>query len=118
MTKIIPPVHIQARFYHGLADPARLAILNSLRSTERTVGEVAEVACLTISNTSRHLLCLRDCGLVESRQNWRHIHYRLAEGVKELLEGNEIFIARVAGRVTACRRPEMLQTARDAEVRP
>lgn len=105
--KIAPEISIQARFYHGLADPARLAILNSLRSSELTVSEVAETSGLTVSNGSRHLLCLRDCGLVESQQNWRHVYYRLAEGVEEMLEANEAFIARVADKVAACQRPEM-----------
>jgi DNA-binding transcriptional ArsR family regulator len=105
--KAMPSIQIQARFYHGLADPARLAILDLLRQRELTVSEVANTAGLTISNTSRHLLCLRDCGLVESRQNWRQVNYRLAEGVKALLESNEIFIAQVADRVESCQRPEM-----------
>lgn len=68
---------------------------------------VADAAGLTLSNTSRHLLCLRDCGLVEARHDWRHVYYRLTEGVKGLLEANEAFIAQVADRVAGCRRPEM-----------
>jgi DNA-binding transcriptional ArsR family regulator len=109
-------IRVQARFYHGLADPARLAILNSLRQGEMTVSEVTEAAGLSISNASRHLLCLRDCGLVEARQNWRHVYYRLAEGVKEMLEANEAFIAQVADRVASCQRPEMQQMDRAGEV--
>lgn len=101
------PIEVQSRFYHGLADPARLAILDSLRQHELTVSEVAKTTGLTISNTSRHLLCLRDCGLVESHQNWRQVYYRLAEGVKGLLDSNESFIARIADHVASCQRPEM-----------
>ena len=111
-------LYIQARFYHGLADPARLAILDSLRQGELTVSEVAESAGLTISNASRHLLCLRDCGLLEARQSWRNVYYCLAEGVKELLESNEAFIAQVADRVAACQRPEMKETVQLPEVHP
>jgi ArsR family transcriptional regulator, cadmium/lead-responsive transcriptional repressor len=98
---------LRARFFHGLADPSRLAILDTLRGGERTSGDVAAAAGLTVSNASRHLACLRDCGLVEARQEWRHVHYRLAEGVNDLLAASDAFIERAAERVPACARPEM-----------
>lgn len=97
----------RARFFHGLADPARLAILDALRGGERTAGEVAAGAGLPPSTASRHLACLKDCGLLEARQEWRHVYYRLAAGVADLLTANDAFIARVAERVAACDRPEM-----------
>jgi DNA-binding transcriptional ArsR family regulator len=100
-------VGIRARFFHGLADPSRLAILDALRAGERTAGEVARTAKLAASNASRHLACLKDCGLVEARQDWRYVYYRLGEGVADLLAMNEAFIERVAERVAACDRPEM-----------
>lgn len=100
-------IPLRHRFFRGLADPSRLAILDALRHGERAVGEVAAAAGLTLSNASRHLACLRDCGLVEARPDWRHVHYRLAEGVAELLAANEAFLERVAERVAACDRPEM-----------
>lgn len=98
---------VRARFFHGLADPSRLAILDALRDGEYTAGEVASAAGLTPSNASRHLACLKDCGLVEARQNWRHVHYCLAPGVAELLERTDIFVEQVAERVAACQQPEM-----------
>jgi DNA-binding transcriptional ArsR family regulator len=98
---------VRARFFHGLADPSRLAILDALRSGELTAGEVAARAGLTPSNASRHLACLKDCGLVEARQEWRHVYYRLAHGVLELLTASESFIERVADRVASCTRPEI-----------
>jgi ArsR family transcriptional regulator, cadmium/lead-responsive transcriptional repressor len=101
------PLHVRARFFDGLADPARLALLESLRDGERTAGEAALQACLSASNASKHLACLRDCGLVESRQDWRYVHYSLAAGVGELLDASDVFIERVADRIAACQRPEM-----------
>ncbi len=98
---------IRARFFHGLADPSRLAILEALRAGELTAGEVASSAQLSASNASRHLACLKDCGLVEARQEWRHVYYRLADGVEALLQANDAFIEQVAERVAACERPEM-----------
>lgn len=100
-------VRIRARFYRGMADPARIAILDSLRGGERTVGTVATETGLSVSNASRHLACLKDCGLVEARQEWRYVHYRLADGVGDMLAANSAFIERVSERVAACERPEM-----------
>ncbi len=102
-----PAAAVRARFFHGLADPSRLAILDILRHGERTAGDVAAAAGLTPSNTSRHLACLKDCGLVEAQHEWRHVRYRLADGVADVLAANDIFIERVADRVASCERPEM-----------
>lgn len=96
---------LRVRFFHGLADLSRLALLEALRAGERTAGEAATAAGLTPSNASRHLACLRECGLVESRQEWRQIHYRLTDGVEDLLAANDRFIERVADRIAACARP-------------
>ena len=90
---------LRARFFHGLADLSRLSLLDALRAGERTAGEAAAAAGLTPSNASRHLACLRDCGLVESRQDWRQVYYRLADGVDDLLEANDRFIERAADRI-------------------
>jgi DNA-binding transcriptional ArsR family regulator len=57
---------------------------------------------LSPSNTSRHLACLKECGLVEARQDWRCVYYRLAEEVAELLSTSDTFIERVADRIATC----------------
>lgn len=98
---------LRARFFHGLADPSRLVLLDALRPGERAAGEIALAAGLSASNASRHLACLRECGLVESRQDWRHVYYRLADGVAELLAINDAFLEQVADRVAACTHPAM-----------
>ncbi len=51
------PVFVRARFYDGLADPARLALLEVLRRGEKTAGDIALAAHLSPSNTSKHLAC-------------------------------------------------------------
>ena len=101
------PVQVRARFFRGLADPARLELLDALRQGELMAGDVALVAGLSASSASKHLACLRDCGLVESRHEWRRVYYRLADGVAPMLDANDNFIARVADRIAACERPEM-----------
>ena len=98
---------LQARFYHGLADPLRMAILHALREREHTVSEAAEATGTSLSNASRHLTCLAGCGLVETRSEWRYTRYRLAPGVAELLASNEAFIETVAAHIAACHEPPM-----------
>lgn len=98
---------VRARFFRGLGDLSRLAILDALRAGERTVGEVATAGRFTLSNASRHLTCLKECGLVEARQDGKYVYYRLADHVAELLDKNDAFIERVADRIAACERPEM-----------
>jgi ArsR family transcriptional regulator, cadmium/lead-responsive transcriptional repressor len=70
---------LKAKLFRGLADPSRLAILEALRAGERTVSDVVAATGLSQPNASNHLACLRDCGLVESRQDGRRVYYRLAD---------------------------------------
>jgi DNA-binding transcriptional ArsR family regulator len=98
---------LKAKLFRGLADPSRLAILEALRSGEKTVSGVVEATALTQPNASSHLSCLRDCGLVVSRQEGRFVYYRLADArVEEMLRGAEGILAGVAERVYACTRYE------------
>ncbi|MCL4239813.1 MAG: helix-turn-helix domain-containing protein [Dehalococcoidia bacterium] len=48
---------------HGCPVPPR----DHVADGEQTSGEIATRTGLSASNTSRHLACLRECGLVESR---------------------------------------------------
>ena len=65
-------INLQAKLFHGFADPSRLAILEALRERPRTVGEVVAATGLSQPNVSNHLACLRDCGLVTSRPAGRY----------------------------------------------
>jgi ArsR family transcriptional regulator, cadmium/lead-responsive transcriptional repressor len=107
-TRPVPDVTAQTRLFRALADPARLAILETLRAGELTAGEVANAVHLTPSTASRHLACLRSCGLVESRQQWRHVHYRIAStSTSSLLEAADRVLDDVAAAMAACALPEM-----------
>ncbi|RIL03560.1 transcriptional regulator [bacterium] len=98
---------VLTKFYRGLGDPSRLAILTRLQQGEQTSGEVATCTGLSPSNASRHLACLRECGLIESRQEWRTVYYRLAGGVSSLLERNAALAGELAERIGACANPAM-----------
>ncbi len=53
-----------ALYFRALSDPMRLRILNSLRESDRSVGELAEIAECSQANVSKHLRVLSDAGIV------------------------------------------------------
>jgi len=102
-----PSLVLKAKLFRGLADPSRLAILEALCSGETTVSDVVAATGLSQPNASGHLACLKDCGLVTSRQAGRFVYYSLADPrIKQVLRGAEDILARVAERVYACTRYE------------
>jgi ArsR family transcriptional regulator, cadmium/lead-responsive transcriptional repressor len=115
-TRSMPDLVSQTRLFRALADPARLAILEALRTGELTAGEVATAVQLTPSTASRHLACLKSCGLVESRQEWRYVYYRIAStSTSSLLKAADRVLEDVAEAMAVCAMPEMPSPA---EVRP
>ena len=54
----------QAALFHALAEPTRLALLRHLSTGEHRVRDLVEHTHLAQSTVSKHLACLRDCGLV------------------------------------------------------
>ena len=96
---------LKAKLFRGLGDPSRLVILDALREGERSVSEIAACTGLSQPNTSTHLSCLRECGLLETRQEGRYTFYRLADSrVVELLGNAEAILADVADRIYRCSR--------------
>jgi ArsR family transcriptional regulator, cadmium/lead-responsive transcriptional repressor len=98
---------LKAKLFRGFSDPSRLSILEAVRHRPLTVGEIVEETGLTQSNTSNHLACLRDCGLVTAKQQGRFVTYRLSDDrVAELLTLAETLLADVAKGVYLCTRYE------------
>lgn len=63
----------------ALAEPARLQILNELRSGERTVTELVEATGLGQANVSKHLQLLLAAGFVSRRKDGLYTRYRIAD---------------------------------------
>ncbi|HSM58819.1 MAG TPA: metalloregulator ArsR/SmtB family transcription factor [Candidatus Sulfomarinibacteraceae bacterium] len=104
---------VKAKLFRGFSDPSRLSILEALRSQPLTVGEIVEATGLSQSNTSNHLACLRDCGLVLAEQQGRYVSYRLSDDrVHELLSLAESLLADVARGVYECTRYEVSERIR------
>jgi DNA-binding transcriptional ArsR family regulator len=96
---------VKAKFFRGFSDPSRLRIMESLRAGPLTVSEIVAETGLTQSNTSNHLACLRDCGLVTAEQQGRYVSYQLSDDrVFELLALAEGLLADVARGVYECTR--------------
>ncbi len=70
---------LHAELCKVLTDPKRLALLNALRTGDRSVGELAETIRSTLANTSQHLAVMRSAGLVEGTRDGTTVRYRLAE---------------------------------------
>jgi len=70
-----------------LGHPARVRVLQLLRSGELSVGALQEALELDSSGTSQHLAALRKQGLVVSRKEGTSVYYRVADPrTLELLE--------------------------------
>jgi len=53
-----------------LSNPKRLMILALLAKKEMSVGEIAEVISVPLSNVSQHLSLLKAQSLVQTRKGW------------------------------------------------
>jgi ArsR family transcriptional regulator len=63
----------------ALGSAARLEILDYLAQGEHGVDELAQVASLSVANTSKHLQQLKAAGLVQARRDGKHIRYSLSD---------------------------------------
>jgi len=84
-----------ARVAKALSHANRLELLEFLAQSERSVEELANVAALSVANTSQHLQQLRQAGLVTSRKQGQKVYYQLSgDDVVGLFES----LRHVAGR--------------------
>ncbi len=68
-----------AALFRSLGDPTRLAIVRRLAAGPARVVELVQVVGLAQSTVSKHLACLRDCGLVASEPMGRASLFRLTQ---------------------------------------
>jgi ArsR family transcriptional regulator, cadmium/lead-responsive transcriptional repressor len=68
-----------AALFRSLGDPARLAIVRRLALGQARVTDLVAELGLAQSTVSRHLACLRDCGLVDSRPAGRASMFTLTQ---------------------------------------
>lgn len=93
-----------ASLFHALSDPSRLAILRHLALGEHRVVDLTSHLGLAQSTVSKHLACLRGCGLVDFRAHGRSSLYFLTEPerVAALLATAEALLAATGDATYAC----------------
>lgn len=69
---------LQAKFFRGLADQSRLCILETIVGSPKTVSEIVKITKLSQPNTSLHLACLLECGLVSKIKKGREVFYKVS----------------------------------------
>jgi DNA-binding transcriptional ArsR family regulator len=88
--------------YTALAEPHRRQILDLLRVTERSVGELVASLELSQPGVSKHLKVLREAGLVEARPEGKQRWYGLrAQPLAEVDEWLEPYRAYWSARLDA-----------------
>jgi DNA-binding transcriptional ArsR family regulator len=97
-------VEIVAKYFRAFGDPTRLRILEILSQGERSVGDLVELIGAPQPKVSSHLACLRWCGFVEGRREFRTVRYRIKDGrVEEMIALARALLAENADHVAACR---------------
>lgn len=93
-----------ACLFHGFSDRSRLAILRHLALGEHRVVDLTGHLGLAQSTVSKHLACLRDCGLVQSRAEGRASVFSLTqpEAMLDLLAAAERLLGLTGDAVVLC----------------
>jgi ArsR family transcriptional regulator, cadmium/lead-responsive transcriptional repressor len=98
------PLEAAACLFHGFSDPSRIAILRHLALGEHRVTELTAHIGLAQSTVSKHLACLRECGLVTSRPEGRASMFSLTHpgALDELFDAAERLLVLTGDAVTLC----------------
>jgi DNA-binding transcriptional ArsR family regulator len=89
--------------FRSLADPAQLAIVTRLAQRETRVVDLTRLLGLAQSTVSKHLACLRDCGLVDYRTEGRQSYYSLTRPeLIDVLRSAERLLAETGDAVALC----------------
>ena len=94
----------EAALFHALSDPSRLLIVRHLSLGEHRVVDLTAHLGLAQSTVSKHLACLKDCGLVTSRPQGRASVFSLThpEALMSLLTAAEHLLDLTGDAVALC----------------
>ena len=97
---------LKSDLFKALAHPVRLAILEHLKSGERSVGEIVRASGAEQSSVSKNLAVLRHAGILGSRQEGATVYY----GIRD----QDIFkVLRVAADMLATKHKESARILSD-----
>lgn len=93
-----------ACLFNGFSDPSRLTLLRHLALGEHRVVDLTAQLGLAQSTVSKHLACLKGCGLVDSRPQGRASMWSLThpEAMLDLLRAAERLLDLTGDAVTLC----------------
>lgn len=69
------------RTMKAIADPTRRTILNLLKRSSLSAGEIAEHFDISVPAVSKHLAVLKDADLIRDRREGKYIIYELNASV-------------------------------------
>jgi DNA-binding transcriptional ArsR family regulator len=82
-----PLIELVAQRFRVLGEPMRIKLLDRLRESEATVGELQEALGASQQNISKHLGILRAAGMVARAKDGNHMRYSISDpGVFELCD--------------------------------
>src|SRR3990167_3483619 len=70
---------VKADFLRAVSHPVRLKLIEELKRGERSVGVLVKQLGVEQSSLSRHLLALRDAGILTSRQERTTVYYGIRD---------------------------------------
>ncbi|WP_036349651.1 winged helix-turn-helix domain-containing protein [Mycolicibacterium aromaticivorans] len=92
-----------AALFRSLGDPTRLAIVRRLAAGPARVVELVQAVGLAQSTVSKHLACLRECGLVDSAPVGRASLFRLTQpALIDVLASAQIVLDATGEAVAVC----------------
>lgn len=68
-----------AAYFQALSEPARLRLLNLLRTQRHSVGELADATGYSPANVSRHLALLAQHGVLARETQGTSVYYTIAD---------------------------------------
>jgi DNA-binding transcriptional ArsR family regulator len=115
-SRAAPALALAAKLFRSLGDPSRLRVLTVLRDGPLTAGEIVARGGLSQPNTSMHLKCLGECGLVTWERDGRFVRYQIADRrVAQLLDEGDALLLRIGPLIEAC--PRYRQPGRQGQRR-
>jgi DNA-binding transcriptional ArsR family regulator len=79
-------MNAQIPLFHALSDPARLRIVETMKSGECAVGDIVDRMEIHQSGVSRHLRILSEAGIVQMRPDGQKRLYSLRKEAFDQLE--------------------------------
>lgn len=100
-----PQLQLEAKLFKGFADSSRLSILQALLDKPKTVSQIAEETELSQPNTSAHLACLLECGLIRKEKEGREVWYEISsKEASAILQSARKFLKKHSKDIYLCTR--------------